>query len=65
LTVLDDGAGLEGAPGTGRGIANLAERAKSLGGSFTLRPGEERGMVAVWSVPRGARVGVSSVSPGR
>jgi signal transduction histidine kinase len=65
LTVIDDGAGLEGARGIGRGIANLAERAKSRGGSFTLRPGVERGMVAVWSVPREKRAGVSSLSPGR
>jgi signal transduction histidine kinase len=65
LTVIDDGAGLEGARGTGRGIANLAERAKSLGGSFTLRPGVEQGMVAVWSVPREKRAGVSSLTSGR
>lgn len=65
LTVIDDGAGLQGARRTGRGIANLAERAESLGGSFTLRPGDERGTVAVWSVPRETRAGVSSVSPGR
>jgi signal transduction histidine kinase len=65
LTVIDDGAGLDGARRTGRGIANLGKRAKSLGGSFTLRPGVEQGMVAVWSVPRETRAGVSSVSPGR
>jgi signal transduction histidine kinase len=65
LAVIDDGAGLDGARRTGRGIANLGKRAKSLGGSFTVRPGVEQGMVAVWSVPRETRVGVSSVSAGR
>jgi signal transduction histidine kinase len=65
LTVIDDGAGLDGARGAGRGIANLAERAKSLGGAFTLRPGEERGTIAVWSVPREKRAGASSLSAGR
>lgn len=59
LTVIDDGAGLEETGGTGRGIANLSERATSLGGSFTLRPGVKQGMVAVWSVPRAMRAGVS------
>jgi len=64
LTVTDDGDGQRRERGTGRGLANLLERAASLGGSFMLRPGEEQGMVAVWSVPREARVGASSVRPG-
>ena len=55
LTVTDDGAGLEGNRGSGNGLANLLRRASSLGGSFSLRPGERQGAVAVWSVPREAR----------
>jgi signal transduction histidine kinase len=65
LTVIDDGAGLRGEAGSGQGLANLLARATSLGGTFTLRPGEERGTVAIWSVPREQVAGVSSVMPGR
>jgi len=54
LTVTDDGAGLEGKRRSGHGLANLLGRAKSLGGSFSLRPGEEQGSIAVWSIPRDA-----------
>jgi signal transduction histidine kinase len=54
LTVTDDGAGLEGKRGSGHGLANLLRRAKSLGGSFSLRPGDQQGSIAVWSVPREA-----------
>jgi signal transduction histidine kinase len=64
LSVTDDGVGLRGERGTGRGLANLLERATSLGGSFKLRPGEDRGSVAVWSVPREARAGAFWVRPG-
>jgi signal transduction histidine kinase len=65
LTVIDDGAGLRGEGGTGRGLANLLARATSLGGTFTLRQGDERGTVAVWLVPRDQRAEVSSVRRGR
>jgi signal transduction histidine kinase len=54
LTVTDDGAGLEGKRRSGHGLANLLGRAKSLGGSFSLQPGEEQGSIAVWSIPRDA-----------
>lgn len=65
LTVTDDGAGLPEQRGSGRGIANLLERAQSLGGSFSLQPGEGQGTVAVWSVPRNACARDSSLNSSR
>jgi signal transduction histidine kinase len=52
LTVEDDGVGIGDERGTGLGLANLTERARTLGGSFTLEAGQARGSRAVWSVPR-------------
>ena len=50
LTVTDDGKGL--APGGRRsGLANLARRARDLGGSFDARPGDDGGTVVEWRVP--------------
>jgi len=52
LTVEDDGVGLPAViGGAGRGLGNLATRARRLGGSFETRPGVVSGIVAVWSVP--------------
>ncbi|MER7674215.1 GAF domain-containing protein [Kitasatospora sp. NPDC096128] len=50
LTVTDDGVGL---PEGGRrsGLANLADRAAALGGTFTARPRPEGGTELVWRVP--------------
>ncbi|GAB2858427.1 two-component system sensor histidine kinase [Actinoallomurus bryophytorum] len=50
LRVADDGVGV---PETGRrsGLANMASRAKSLGGVFDMRPGENGGTVLEWRVP--------------
>jgi signal transduction histidine kinase len=50
LRVADDGVGI---PETGRrsGLANMASRAKSLGGEFDVRPGETGGTVLEWRVP--------------
>ena len=50
LTVMDDGVGI---PVKGRrsGLANLAERARQLGGRFSVDPGAAGGTVLVWSVP--------------
>jgi signal transduction histidine kinase len=50
LRVADDGVGI---PATGRrsGLANMASRAKSLGGEFDARPGQEGGTVLEWRVP--------------
>jgi signal transduction histidine kinase len=50
LRVADDGVGI---PETGRrsGLANMASRAKTLGGEFDVRPGETCGTVLEWRVP--------------
>ena len=50
LTVTDDGCG--GARKTpGGGLAGLAARLESLGGDFTLRPGEQSGTVVTVHLP--------------
>jgi signal transduction histidine kinase len=50
LSVRDDGRGI---PDGGRrsGLANLATRARDLGGSFEVRPGSGGGTVIEWSAP--------------
>jgi signal transduction histidine kinase len=50
LRVADDGVGI---PETGRrsGLANMATRAKSLGGDFSTRPADGRGTLLEWRVP--------------
>jgi signal transduction histidine kinase len=50
LTVIDDGVGIP-AGGRRSGLANLAERAEQLGGSFGTHPGADHGTVLTWSVP--------------
>ncbi|GAA3538172.1 hypothetical protein AFL01nite_13100 [Aeromicrobium flavum] len=50
-TVTDDGVGI-GDRGPASGLANLAERARREGGSFTIEPGPGGvGTRLVWSVP--------------
>jgi signal transduction histidine kinase len=53
--VTDHGAGLDlavdGPEQRGRGLANMAGRAASLGGSMTLPAGQEGGAELVWKVP--------------
>lgn len=46
LEVVDDGVGLDGAATTegGRGLINLAARARELGGELSVRPGETSGV---------------------
>ncbi len=52
LTVADDGVGLPAATGGGgRGLGNLATRARRLRGSFEIGPRAHAGTVAVWRVP--------------
>lgn len=52
LRVVDDGVGVElGGGGTGHGLPNMAERAKSLGGSFQVAARPEGGTELSWSVP--------------
>jgi len=52
LHVIDDGVGIEpaAAAGGGRGLSNLAERAKLLGGGFDVRPGDSKGTELTWHV---------------
>jgi signal transduction histidine kinase len=57
LTVEDNGSGVSEAPHDGQGLANLRERARSLGGSFALKPAPGKGTIAAWSVPRETRAG--------
>jgi PAS domain S-box-containing protein len=52
LTVTDDGIGMANAVHRGYGLSNVARRARELGGSFEVRPGQEgRGLLVSWSVP--------------
>ncbi|AYY14243.1 GAF domain-containing protein [Actinobacteria bacterium YIM 96077] len=53
LTVTDDGVGI-GEQGRRSGLANMTDRATSLGGSCDVGPGTSRGTVLRWSVPLGA-----------
>lgn len=51
LSVTDDGVGpFRGTTG-GRGLTNMAERGRRLGGEFSLSPHHEGGSVLFWSVP--------------
>jgi signal transduction histidine kinase len=56
LTVEDDGIGMTVDSDAGLGLANLSERARGLGGSFTLEPVHGHGVRAIWSVPREAHL---------
>jgi signal transduction histidine kinase len=53
VSVTDDGrGGVTGATATGHGLRNMAQRAQSLGGTFTIGPAASgRGTTATWSVP--------------
>ncbi len=52
LTVLDNGIGFKGERRGGQGLRNLRQRARALGGEFTIHPAEERGTVATLRLPR-------------
>ena len=51
LTVSDDGIGVPAQVLGGRGLTNLAERARSLGGDFTIAPQRSGGSLLTWHVP--------------
>ena len=51
LTVSDDGIGVPAEVLGGRGLINMAERARALGGDFTIRPEPSGGSLLVWQVP--------------
>ncbi|SDT06785.1 GAF domain-containing sensor histidine kinase [Jiangella sp. DSM 45060] len=52
VTVTDNGVGLPEVPHRS-GLANLAERAARLGGTFTAGPAPDGGTVVCWDVPAG------------
>lgn len=51
LEVVDDGIGIRPDRGPGSGLANMAARADTLGGWFTVEPGPQGGTVVRWVVP--------------
>jgi PAS domain S-box-containing protein len=51
LTVSDDGIGVPAEVFGGRGLTNMAERARALGGDFTISPEPSGGSLLVWQVP--------------
>ena len=51
LRVSDDGIGVPAEVLGGRGLTNMAERARKLGGDFTISPQPSGGSVLVWQVP--------------
>ena len=51
LTVSDDGIGVPAEVLGGRGLTNMAERARALGGDFTIRPEPSGGSLLTWRVP--------------
>jgi signal transduction histidine kinase len=54
LRVVDDGSGIDPrAPSNGHGLANMAARAKELGGSFRVEPRASGGTVVEWRAPLG------------
>lgn len=55
LIVEDDGKGLPSDLVRGRGLDNMAERARRLGGDFSLREGRAGGVRLEWQVPFSAQ----------
>ena len=52
LRVVDDGVGPSRSTSTaGRGLPNLAERARRFGGTFSLTAAARGGSVAEWRIP--------------
>ena len=48
LSVADDGVGLARKPESGgRGLRNMAARAQQLGGTLSVEPGPERGIIVM------------------
>ena len=51
LTISDDGNGVPAEVLGGRGLTNMATRARDLGGDFTIAPEPAGGSVLTWRVP--------------
>ena len=52
LTVSDDGIGVPAEVLGGRGLTNMAARARDLGGDFTISPQPSGGSLLTWRVPQ-------------
>jgi signal transduction histidine kinase len=67
LTVTDDGRGI-GEPSRQSGLHHMRQRAESLGGQCSVRPGPAVGTVVEWRVPAapatGGRQGAGGPGPG-
>jgi signal transduction histidine kinase len=62
LTVTDDGVGM--LPETGRrGLKNIDERARGMGGTLDVGPGPHGGTRLVWRVPLPALDAAHGASP--
>jgi hypothetical protein len=59
LIVSDDGTGLPAEVLGGRGLANMRDRSRMLGGELRLERSPEGGTVLVWRVASTARLDVS------
>ena len=55
LAVTDDGVGIPDVPNAGNGLANMAQRAERLGGTFQVSAALPRGSTLTWRVPLAAR----------
>jgi signal transduction histidine kinase len=51
LTVSDDGVGVPAEVLGGRGLTNIRERARRLGGDSTISPQPSGGSLLTWRVP--------------
>jgi signal transduction histidine kinase len=51
LVVADDGVGIAGVPAAGEGLANVAQRARALGGTLVVAADSPTGTRAEWVVP--------------
>ena len=51
LTVSDDGIGVPTEVLGGRGLTNMADRARDLSGDFTITSGPSSGSLLTWQVP--------------
>jgi signal transduction histidine kinase len=51
LEIVDDGVGMPSATTRRSGLANLAQRAESLGGDFEVQSEPGRGTRVTWRVP--------------
>lgn len=51
LSIIDDGCGIDGPPGSGLGTRIMTYRARAIGGLLTITPGAEAGTVVRLTLP--------------